>query len=873
MFYNQDINEVSKQLKVNIDTGLSLKNITSKNKNVLLEEKQKSFFAIFFSQLKDPLIYILGVAFLISFLLKEYIDALIILTVVLLNALIGAFQERKAEKALESLKKMTTPSCIVKRDNKLQEIKAEDLVVGDIVILDTGRTIPADLRLISSSNLKIDESSLTGESIPTKKDANVVLDNNTQLGDRINMAYMSCNVSYGKGIGIVVATGMDTQIGRIAKMINDENDNLTPLQKKLGELGKILGMIALSICFLLLLLAIIQGRNIIQMLITSISLAVAAIPEGLPAVVTIVLALGVQKMVKVNTIVRKLHSVETLGSVNVICSDKTGTLTQNKMTVMRCYTNNKKYGLFDKNIDELKMLALGMSLCNDAFETNEQINGDPTEVALIYFAKKLGIHKSEIDKKYKRINELPFDSNRKMMSTVNCVDNKNICFTKGALDRIINKSKYILVNNKIEILNEFTKQQILNSADKMAKNAMRILALGCKYSSTIEESDLIFVGFVAMIDPPRSEAKEAIQSLKKANIKTIMITGDHKTTAFAIAKDLKIADNESQCISGEQLDAITDQDFINKVNNYTVFSRVSPAHKVKIVKALKENNNIVAMTGDGVNDAPSLKAADIGIAMGISGTDVAKSASDMILSDDNFASIEKAVKEGRGIYANIKKSLLFLLSSNIGEILVMFLGILLNLPIPLLAIHILWVNLLTDSFPALALGQDDNGDTLMNEKPRSVKESIFANGGLKILVIYGLTIGLASLLAYLIVPIMELLASNMQITIGTIKTLLNDPVILKKAQTYSFCTLAVSQLFHSIGMKNINKSIFDKRLFNNKLLIFSFVVGFILQILVTELPFLNSAFNTTHLMVKDWIIISMFSMTPLVIHEVRALIK
>ena len=875
MYYHDSIKEVEKKFNTNLECGLNTAQVQQKThptfKNQLEEKKRKSWFLVFLSQLTDPLIYILGVAFIISLLLKEVVDAFIILSVVILNAIIGSVEECKAEKALEELKKMSAPHCLVKRNQKVIEIPAKDLVMGDLVLLETGRTIPADLRLTKTMNLKIDESSLTGESVPVEKDANLCLKPNTALGDQKNMAFMSTNVAYGKGEGIVTHIGMNTQIGKIAKMLSDEKDTLTPLQKKLGELGKVLGMIAISICFLLLIVALIQKRNVIEMLITSISLAVAAIPEGLPAVVTIVLSMGVQKMVKVNTIVRKLHSVETLGAVNIICSDKTGTLTQNKMTVIQAYQNQKQYP--DLNTQELSFLALGMSLCNDAFYEKNQYLGDPTEIALLVMAKNLKIDKDEMDKIYPRMQELPFDSRRKMMSTLHQMKGQTIQFCKGALDQLILRCSHQKVRDIILPLNEKEKKEILMQGEKMARQSMRVLALAYKPTSQIEEKNLIFVGMVGMIDPPRKEAIQAIQDLKEAGIETIMITGDHKNTAFAIAKELDIVQNETECISGAELDKLNEKELARQIQQYRVFSRVTPEHKVKIVKALKENENIVAMTGDGVNDAPSLKAADIGIAMGISGTDVAKGAADMVLSDDNFASIEKAVKEGRGIYANIKKSLLFLLSSNIGEILTMFLGVLLNLPIPLLAIHILWVNLLTDSFPALALGQDDNGDTLMHQKPRNAKESLFAHGGMKILILYGLIIGLVSLSAYMIVPIYHLMQQHIPITYVNILQILKDPLILKKAQTYAFCTLALSQLFHSIGMKNMENSAFDKRLFQNKLLILSFLLGYLIQILVTEVPFLSQAFKTTHLAFSDWIIITFFSMIPLVVHELLAWIK
>ena len=874
MYHSKTITEIEKELDTNLVAGLDENKVINRtiknNKNELIVRKKDNAFKIFIRQLTDPLIYILGIAFVISLLLKEYIDAIIILIVVLINAIIGTFEELKAEKALEALKKMTSPHCLVKRNNKIIEIPVKDLVIGDLVILETGRTVPADLRLTKAINLKIDESSLTGESIPVVKNSDVILNKDTPIADRVNVCYMSSNVVYGHGEGIVISIGMNTQIGTIAKMLNEQEKELTPLQKKLAGLGKFLGILSISICLLLLMVALLQKRNVIEMLITSISLAVAAIPEGLVAIVTIVLSLGVSKMVKVNTIVRKLHSVETLGSVNVICSDKTGTLTQNKMKVVEAYMNHKNYEInkFDK---QLETLALGLALCNDAKIENDKEIGDPTETALLSFYKNI----DSIDKldKYKRIDEIPFDSDRKMMSTLHQKDFSSIMFCKGALDKVILKCNSILINNKVIPLSNNHKQEIIKAADYMADNALRVLALAYKETNKLDENNLIFIGMVGMIDPPRNEAILSIKRLKKAGISTIMITGDHKKTAMAIAKQLDIASNENQCLSGNELDLLSDKQLKENIYKYKVFARVSPLHKVRIVKALKENGNIVAMTGDGVNDAPSLKAADVGISMGITGTDVAKNASDIILSDDNFSSIEKAIEEGRGIYTNIKKSLLFLLSSNIGEILTMFLGVLLNLPIPLLAIHILWVNLLTDSLPALALGQDDNGKQLMDEKPRDVKESLFAHGGLKILIGYGLLIGIVSLSAYLIVPISYCLSNGISVSYHSILNVLKISTVLKRAQTYAFCTLALSQLYHSIGMKNMVRSAFDNRLFKNKLLIVSFLLGYFIQILVTELPFLNEIFKTTHLHLMDWIIISLFSMMPLLVHEIIALFK
>lgn len=863
--YQKTIKEIEKELKVNASQGLTEKEaeqrLKQNGRNCLEKDKKKNPFLVFLNQVKDPLIYILMGAFLVSVILKEYTDAAIIIIVVIINAIIGSFEELKAEKALDSLKKLSTPETIVKRDGKIKKINAEEIVVGDVIILQTGSNVCADVRLSKTMNLKIDESSLTGESLPVSKNENIIFKENTPLAEQKNLAFMSTNVSYGHGEGIVIATGMQTQIGKIAKLLKEEKTESTPLQKKLGELGKLLGIITLSICLFLFFIAIIQKRNTIQMLITAISLAVAAIPEGLPAIVTIVLALGVSKMVKAKCIVRKLHSVETLGAVNVVCSDKTGTLTQNKMNVVDIFT-------FNKNQDRLFQ---AMYLCNDAILNDNENIGDPTEIALKEYAIKNNYQ--NLEKEYPRVKELPFESKRKMMSTMHQHQLEKIVFTKGALDCVLNKCKFIFKNNQICKINNNDKIEINNQLNIMTSKALRVLAFAFKYNELIEEN-LIFIGLVGMIDPPRKEAIEAVKSFNNANIKTIMITGDHQNTALEIAKQLNIANSEKQCITGEKLDKMSNEELNNSISNYRVFARVSPENKVSIVKAFKNQGNIVAMTGDGVNDAPSLKSADIGIAMGINGTDVAKQASDMILMDDNFASIEKAIKEGRGIYTNIKKSLFFLLSSNIGEVMTMFLAILLNLPIPLLAIHILWINLLTDSLPALALGQDDNDEDIMKEKPRNKNESLFAHGGYKIIIGYGMLIGLLSLSSFLLVVISHLMNSNTIINYSNILSCLNsNDEVLYKARTYAFMTLALSQLFHSFGMKNLRKNSLNKNIFKNKLLIISFLLGFLIQIAVTEIDVLCQIFKTTHLQFSDWIIITMFAMIPLVVHELIFLLK
>ena len=843
---------------------LQVKDRLSKNgKNTLIKQKNINPIIVFLKQLIDPLVYVLLAAFILSILLKEYSDAIIIISVVLINSIISTIQEIKANKAVSSLNKLTILKCLVRRNNVIKEINSEELVVGDIVLLRQGSNVPADIRLISCSRLSIDESLLTGESVPVNKDESSLLNKDTPIGDQKNMAFMSTSVVNGSAEGIVVATGMNSQIGKIAKLMKSETKEITPLQKKLNEISKVLAIATLILCGLIFFIAMLQKRDFMEMLITAISLAVAVIPEGLLAVVTIVLSLGVIRLSKVNNVVKKLPSVETLGCVNVICSDKTGTLTLNKMNVTKIVINNKIINEDDINENYL-LLAKCMKYCNDATYQNNNYIGEPTEVALLKYANKYNIDNIN------RTDCIPFDSNRKMMSTLN----DNVMYTKGAFDRILDKCEYILIDNKVTLLNNKLKNELINIHDKLTLEGLRVLAFAYKKASKIVEDNLIFIGLASLIDPPRKEAIEAVKELKKANIKTIMITGDHKNTALAIAKKLDIATHENQVLTGIELDKLSEENLKETIDNYTVFARVSPENKVSIVKALQEKGNVVAMTGDGVNDAPSIKKANIGIAMGINGTDVCKDASDMVLMDDNFASIKKAVKEGRGIFNNIKKTLLFLLSSNTGEVLVMLFAIIFKLPIPLLAIHILWVNLLTDTMPSLALGQDFVDDSVMNEKPRNINESIFSNKGWFTILFYGLIIGLLSFASYLYVPISYMINNDIKVSFSEINYLLsNNNDILNKAQTYAFSTLALSQLFHSLGIKDINKSIFNKSTYNNKLLIISLLFGIAIQLVVTMVPSISMVFKTSLLSINEFIIMLLFSIIPLFIHEIFIVFK
>ena len=810
--------------------------------------------------------------------------------VCVLNAIIGTVQENKAEKSLEALKKMSSPTCVVRRDGKLIELKAEELVPGDIVILEEGRTVPADLRLISAINLKTDESSLTGESLPVEKDANIVFSDAVGVGDRVNMVYMSTPVVYGRGEGVVALTGSDTETGKIAKLLSEGEDDTTPLQKQLAKLSKFLGFLTIGIVVLLFGIQIIDlvkanmheplGTDgwldgIISNFMFAISLAVAAVPEGLPAVVTIVLALGVQKMVKANTIVRKLPSVETLGAVSVVCSDKTGTLTQNKMTVVRAYLNEQLVGGDEIFTDDYKFLSMGLSLCSNA-SVDEGLYGDPTEIALVEYANKMNQHKADLEKKAPRINEYPFDSVRKMMSTQHTYEKKNIIFTKGAIDSILKVADRILINGEVRKITAKDKEKIMKASDTMAVDALRVLGLAYTYADELKEENLIFVGLVGMIDPPRPECKNAVSIFKKAGITTIMITGDHKTTALAIAKKLGITDENGEALSGEEIDALTPEELQEKVKTVHVFARVSPENKVQIVTAVKANGNIAAMTGDGVNDAPSLKAADIGIAMGITGTDVAKGAADMVLTDDNFASIEKAVEEGRGIYTNIKKTVLFLLSTNIAEVLAMFAVVIMslflveyNLPTPLLAIHILWVNLITDSLPAVALGADEKESGIMDDKPRNPKESLFSKGGYWITFGYGLLITITTVFAFLMIPIFEGGAASLE---DIARILSENEAIRMQSQTAAFCVLSLSELFHMLGMTSLKKSFVHNFWSKNWLLWLSFVIGVALQVAVVNIPGLNNFFSCAPLDIAHWGIVIALSVAPLIVHEIVALV-
>ena len=928
MYTSSTIEETARKLSGNLEKGLTREESAGRLKqygrNEMKSARKKTVVERFLEQLNDPLIYVLIGAAAISISLKELSDAIIIGVVVFINAAVGLIQEGKAQKALDSLKKLTSPKAQVIRDGEKMEVPAAELVPGDLVCLETGCQVPADLRLVKSANLKVEESALTGESLPIEKDAAFLGAEgaNLPLGDRRNMAYMSTIVTCGRGEGLVTATGMDTEIGKIAALISESREELTPLQRRLGELGKILSILSLGLCAALFVIAVIQRRNVPDMLITAISLAVAAVPEGLPAVVTICLALSVTRMVRVNTIVRRLPSVETLGAVSVVCSDKTGTLTQNRMTVEKCYLDFREMEVGAKEpgdgsragsaADSLAWgrtggaaayretpgggenfarrypeFLRGMVLCNDARRGVHNRIGDPTELALLDVAAQYGIEKESLERRFPRCGELAFDSDRKMMSTCHLRDDASsyVAYTKGAPEQVLRYCDRILLQGQILPLTGSYRDRILKEVKRLSSEALRTLAIamGTAPGSVPREERLIFLGLAAMKDPPRPEAAEAVETFRSAGVETVMITGDHVDTAYAIASQLRIVGSPQECMTGSEMEHLPKEAFLKRLGQVRVFARVSPAQKVEIVKGFQQRGEIVAMTGDGVNDAPSLKAADIGIAMGLTGTDVAKQASDMILTDDNFATIEKAIEEGRGVYENIRKSVIFLLSSNMGEIMTMFAAVLCGIASPLKSSHILWINLITDSLPALALGVDHNdGNSMMHHPPRGPEESMFARGGPMCTCFYGILIALISLVAFLVLPltvlrleggmpegISQLLQpGNFTAILRELRSVLLRPDVLTKSQTYAFTVLGMSQLFHAIGMRDVHRSVFRMNHLENKLMILAVVSGFALQFAVTEVPFLIRAFGASHLDGREWLLLCVLAAFPLLAHEV-----
>lgn len=781
---------------------------------------------IFLKQFNSPLIYILFGAAFISFYLKEFIDGLIIVGVILLNGIVSFIQEIKADEALEALKKLSSPHCLIKVNGEVKKILSSEVKVDDILILEEGSVVSADGEVISSSGLQIDESSLTGESLRIEKNIN----------DKV---YESTVVVSGHGEVKVKAIGGETEFGKISSFIK-KKDELTPLQIKLNDLSKILGLSTIVICLIIFIISLIRKEDLLEMLITSISLAVAVIPEGLMAVVTITLSLGVQKLVKVNTIVKNLSSVETLGSISLVCSDKTGTITENNMVVEDIYSCNEE------------LLINAMILCNNSTYTN----GDPTEVALLIYARKK-VNIEAIRKQYPRIKEIPFSSETKLMKTFH----QDISYSKGAFEVILNQCRYIYDKGKIVVLTSEERKRLNAKVNSFYIKALRVLSFSC----SIDNKD-VFLGFVGEKDPIRNGVIESIEVLKNAGIKTVMITGDHYKTALAIGQELNIVEGNNEVCLGSQIDSLTDEEF----KNISVFARVAPLEKMKIVSRYKLLNEVVAMTGDGVNDAPSLKEANVGIAMGKNGTEVARSVADIILIDDNFLTIQKAIETGRIIYDNIKKSILFLLSSNLAEVLIMFLCLVINLPLPLIAIHILWVNLISDSLPALALGTDKAMSNVMKEKPRKKESSIFANGGLKTTLIYGIVICLITFIGFIILPLSEINKNggiNLFTLYDDIILVLQNEELLIKSRTIAFTVLSISELMHMLGMSDINDSFFS--IFKKKkyFLIIVMVIGIFLQVIVTEVPFLVEFFKTSYLSFGEWIWIIVLSSGPLLLHE------
>jgi len=902
-FETLSVAETCAELKTDAVRGLSEAEAATRlqtyGKNKLEEKKKLTPLQIFFAQLKDPMIYVLFAAIAVTagisvyetvhwlqagnafdFLaVGDWPDVVIILAVILLNAVIGTVQEIKAQSSLDALKQLSSPESTVIRDGKRMRVKSETLVPGDLVVLEEGDTIGADLRLTESYNMKVNESSLTGESTQVEKDASLVFSEPVGIGDRKNIVYMSTPVTYGRGTGIVCRHGMKTEIGRIATALDNEEEEQTPLQKVLAGLSKTLGLLALLVVVFVLIADIVwlfvDGKGTVlegyvEAVLSAIALAVAAIPEGLPAVVTIVLALGVRKMVSANTIVRKLPSVETLGAVSVVCSDKTGTLTQNRMTVVEAYSNRNVIVQADfaaQTDEDFRLLARGMSLCSNA-TVDEGVSGDPTEIALVRFANELGMHKAELEAETPRVDELPFDSERKMMTTVHQTAEGKRGYTKGAFDSIMKRATQILDHGTVRPMTDEDRACIAKANSDFSARALRVLTLAYRMSDTPIEEDLVFVGLVAMVDPERPEAKGAVEKFVRAGITTVMITGDHKDTAFAIAKNLGICTQKEQCRTGAEVDEMSEEELRECCKTVRVFARVSPENKVQIVKAFKANGNICAMTGDGVNDAPSLKAADIGIAMGITGTDVAKGAADMVLTDDNFASIEKAVEEGRSIYANIKKTVCFLLSSNIAEVFAMFALICVGLPAPLIAIHLLWVNLITDSLPAIALGMDPKSPDILDEKPRDPNESIFHGGGLRNVILYGSVLTVSVLCSYVIAAIMGGAGSFAEIK----SVLESNSAVLAQARTMAFCTLAFGELFHMLGVSTGKHSFVQVFKNKNRMMGIAFATGLILQLLVVELPVVSSIFSTATLSVTQWIVTGALALLPLIVHEIEVLI-
>lgn len=894
-WFNKTSQEVEKELGTDCQKGLNINQVQEKVKkyglNELQEKKKDSLLKKFLEQFKDFSIIVLIIAAIVSGVVgvaqgEGFTDTIIILIVVLLNAVIGVAQESKAEKSLEALKKLSSHASKVIRNGKEQVIPARELVPGDVVVIETGDYVAADLRIIEAVNLKSQESSLTGESVPVEKISEKIDGAEIGIGDRKNMLFSSSLITYGRGKAIVVNTGMDTEVGKIAGMLDNAEKQETPLQQRLNNLGKTLGIACIVICVVIFIIGLIQGKEIINMFMTAVSLAVAVIPEGLVAVSTIVLAIGVQKMVKKNAIVKKLPAVETLGSSTVICSDKTGTLTQNKMTVEKVFCDDILQDINKVNTTEdFKKLVYNCMLCNDSrVLENGQLAGDPTETALVDMAFKLDYEKS-IYRENPRVQEVPFDSERKLMTTVNKNNGKYIVYTKGGVDELLKCCNSFLYKGEIRTNLDSYAKWIRENNEKMAKEALRVLAFAYKEMDHLPskeemktiENNLTFIGMVGMIDPPRLEAKRAVEKCKKAGIKTVMITGDHKVTAIAIAKKLGILVDESEALTGTELDKMSDSDLTKNIRKYSVYARVSPEHKVRIVKAWQANGEIVAMTGDGVNDSPALKTADIGCAMGKVGTEVAKEAADVILTDDNFATIVSAVEEGRRIYDNILKVIQFLLSCNVGEVIVLLLATLFAPQIGqffgisditmiqvLMPIHILWINLVTDTFPALALAFDPANSDIMSRKPIKKDEGIFTKGRTFRIIYQGIMIGLLTLAAYLI---------GIGSTTQAIEGLTLEQTKIEVGQTMAFIVLAFSELIHVFNIRDNKQSIFKTGILGNGVLILAILASALLMVVILFIPQLRTIFSIPILPKDNIIETIILIISPVIIVEILKLFK
>ena len=877
--YTKSESEILNSLLVNKENGLSQVEVEDRIKkygeNKLQETNSKTIWQILLEQFKDVMIIILIIAAGISIVLGEWIEGIIILTIVVLNAILGTYQENKAGKALEALKQMSSPKAKVIRNGQNMEVPSTELVPGDIIILETGDYVPADVYLLESVNLKIDESALTGESVPVEKNSNIAIEEGVPLGDRFNMAYMSTIVTYGRGKSVVVGTGMETEIGHIANMLNQSTEEKTPLQKNLEGFGKILGIICIVVAVVIFILGTLQKMPPLEIFMTAVALAVAAIPEGLPAVVTVVLAMGMTRMVKRNAIMKQLSAAETLGSTSVICSDKTGTLTQNKMTVVSLFDGENIYevtgsgyapqgDILNSNKDRvevnnnlsLKWIATIAGLCNDAKVEEGEVIGDPTEGALITLANKSGNKVEDLNNKYPRLREFPFDSDRNLMSTMHEIEGKTYLLTKGAPDQLIARATKYLKDGQVVDLTDEVRENLLNQNMNYAKGALRVLGYAYREvekDANLEENEnnLIFVGLSGMIDPPRQEAKDAILVAKEAGIRAVMITGDHLVTATAIGKDLGIIEKDEQAMEGAKINDLSDEQLKEKVLQTNVFARVSPEHKVRIVDAIQDNNLVVAMTGDGVNDAPALKKADIGIAMGITGTDVSKEAANMILTDDNFASIVAAVEEGRIIYSNIRKLVNFLLSCNIGEILIIFVAMLLNWGTPLAATQILWINLLTDSFPAFSLGLEKGEKGIMKEKPRDKNAPLLDKRMIRSLAIQSIGLAIATLASY-----------RLGMSMGNHEL----------ATTFCFTTLIIAEMLRAYSARSETKNIWQMNPFSNMYLNLSALLGIGLLMMVLYVPALNVIFKCVPLTTTQFLYAARLAVVPMIISEIGKIV-